>query len=194
MTATRRDERIAALIDHDGYEGYGFYWGVVEVVAEQVPPGSNKFEVGYSPKRWGQLLGCHHNKAEKYLRTLGVHGLVTFKSVNGLLWVGVPNLLKYRDEYSKKSRHAPKSVRSDSPSETETETETETERDSETKNLSVLGHVRNGQGGQLAHCTFPVTRNGRHHECGAMPASDSALCVLHRDLMAKINANEVVSS
>lgn len=122
MTASRRDERIAALIDKAGYEGYGFYWGTVEIVAEQVPPGSNKFEVGYSPKRWGQLLGCHHNKAEKYLRELGVHGLVTFKSVDGLIWVGVPNLLKYRDEYSKKSIHTPDKRRTVSSSETEDRT------------------------------------------------------------------------
>lgn len=125
MTATRRDERIAGLIDEHGFEGYGFFWAVLEIIAEQMPAGEDRYQVGYSTKRWGQLLGCHHHKAEKYLRALGVHGLVTFESVGGRLIVGAPNLTKYRDEYSKKSRHAPKKVQRDTPSDIETEIELE---------------------------------------------------------------------
>ena len=190
MSATRRDERIAALIDEHGFEGYGFFWAVTEVIAEQMPAGGDLCEVGYSPKRWGQLLGCHHGKVKKYLTALEVHGLVTINSVGGLLVVRSPNLVKYRDEYSKKSRQGKESLRRVSPLEGEGEKET----DSESKKLVVVSTVRNGHGGQSGRCTFPVLRNNRHRDCGDVSTSDSTLCVVHHDLMAKIKANEVVSS
>lgn len=194
MSATRRDERIASLIDEHGFEGYGVFWAVLETIAEQMPAGEDRYEVGYSLKRWGQLLGCHHNKVKKYLSLLGVHGLVTVKSEADCIIVSAPNLLKYRDEYSKKSGRGKESGRRVSSLEGEGDREGEREADTETKDLPVIGQVRNGQGSQPAHCTFPVMGNRRHHECGAMPAPDSTLCALHRDLMANINAHEVVSS
>ena len=125
MTATRRDERIASLIDEHGFEGYGIFWAVLEIIAEQMPRGEARYEVRYSLKRWGQLLGCHHNKVKKYLSLLGVHGLVWVEWTEDLIIVSAPNLTKYRDEYSKKSGHCPEKLRTVSPSDTELETEIE---------------------------------------------------------------------
>jgi hypothetical protein len=110
--------------------------------------------VGYSTKRWGQLLGCHHHKAEKYLRALGVHGLVTFESEDGRLIVGAPNLTKYRDEYSKKSRHTPKAVRRGTPS--DIELEIELERDGHSTASLCTERVLRADGRTYQPCGLPV--------------------------------------
>ena len=107
MTATRRDERISALLEAAGLEAFGGYWAVLETIAEQMGPGSPRTAVTYSLKEWGRQLGCHRNKAEKLLHTLSSHGLVSIESSGNKVTVNAPNLAKYRDEYSRKSGVTP---------------------------------------------------------------------------------------
>lgn len=109
MTATRRDEKIAAFMDgaRNPIEAYGFWWMVLEIVAEQMEPGDEKCSVTYSLPHWSRLLYSHHHKVITLLGNLEGNGLVTLQygSSNGvkLITVTIPNLLKYRDEYSRKS-------------------------------------------------------------------------------------------
>lgn len=209
MSATRRDERIASLIDEHGFEGYGFFWAVLEVIAEQMPPIGDKYEVGYSLKRWSQMLDCHPNKAGKYLRALGVHGLVSYKSSEGRLWVGSPNLLKYRDEYSKKSRQGTESRRRVASSEGEGETEGEREtnsegerrhaprasfgREGEGKALSTRSRNENVQtvNGDMDTCAYRDLSGPRHKSCRDPRVKGSLYCLPHKKLMAQIQTKEV---
>lgn len=125
MTNTRRDERVAAFLDKYGCEGYGMYWSVLETIAEHMDPKHDKTEAAYSILRWSKLLNCHRHKVDKYLRGLHHHGLVTLK-IDGDQWlVCSPNLLKYVNEYQKKSARSQKKDRLDSSSETESESERE---------------------------------------------------------------------
>ncbi len=104
MTATMQDEKIAAYLDSCGpscrQEGYGFFWMVLEIVAAQIEPGSDKFSATYPLTSWSRMLYCHHHTVGKYLGKLEVTGMVTVKKHEGSLEVGIPNLLKYRDEWS----------------------------------------------------------------------------------------------
>ncbi len=116
MTATAQDERVASYLDDCGpsgrHEGYGFFWLLLEVVAAQIETGSDKCSATYALPTWSRLLYCHHHTVGKYLGKLEVAGLVTAKKAAGKVEVIIPNLLKYRDEYSRKSGVAPESVRS----------------------------------------------------------------------------------
>lgn len=160
MTATRRDEKISAYLDDAGknsIEAYGFWWMLLEIIADQMSKDDAKCFATYSLPQWSRLLSSHHNKVIKYLSMLensglihvskesmdqlpndypsvtppvtspllgGVTGGVTDKYRKGKLRVTVPNLLKYRDEYSKKSGQTPDNVRSKKQN-TDTDTDTD---------------------------------------------------------------------
>lgn len=107
MTATRQDEKVAAYLESCGpkyrHEGYGFYWCLIEIVASSIEKGSQKSSVTYPLTSWSRMLYCHHHTVGKYIGKLEVTHLVTCKWSEGNLTVDIPNLLKYRDEYSRKS-------------------------------------------------------------------------------------------
>ncbi len=107
MTATMSDERIAAYVADAGLEGYGFYWALLEVVAGQLGKDTTEATVTYPLTRWSRLLYSHHHRVGKYLGKLQGNGLVTVEYLGSDVKVTIPKLLKYRDEYSTKSRHSP---------------------------------------------------------------------------------------
>ena len=92
MTASHTDEKLCAVLDEVGLEGYGFWWILVEVVAGQVGPKENRCCVTYSLPQWSRLLYCHHHKVSKYLGSLQGNGLVTVENVEGKVRVTIPNL------------------------------------------------------------------------------------------------------
>ena len=53
QSTARNDEKIARLEDRCGLEGYGFYFKMLELVAEAIDQ-SDKCEVTYSMSRWGR--------------------------------------------------------------------------------------------------------------------------------------------
>jgi hypothetical protein len=129
MTQTRRDEKIAALLDKCGYEGYGVYWAVVEIVAEQLKPGDADCSISYSLSGWSRALCLHRCKVRSLLGKLRGSGLVSVELREGKITVTIPNIAKYRDEYTRKSGHCQARVRIKSTSETDSHTETEEEQE-----------------------------------------------------------------
>jgi hypothetical protein len=126
MADTWDDERIARLVRDGGPEGlacYGLWWRVLEIVARQVGPKSQKCTVKYDVTRWSLLLSLRGSHVRNWLVRLSLTGLVTTlvteNSGTTDIEVTIPNLLKYRDEYTKKSGHSPVSV----PTRTDTDTE-----------------------------------------------------------------------
>ena len=111
MTASSDDEKLAELMSDHGLEAYGFWWRLLEIVASRMEKDSDKCSAIYTLPHWSRLLYCHHNKVSKYMGKLGVMGIVTVRSVEGKTEVIIPNLLKYRDEYSRKSRQQQECVR-----------------------------------------------------------------------------------
>jgi hypothetical protein len=108
MAATWEDEKIARLVSAGGKDGlalYGAYWRVLEIVASQMRPGTSQCSVRYGVTRWSVLLSVRGSHLSHYLGHLSKSGLVTTEWIGTDIRVTVPNLLKYRDEYSSKSRH-----------------------------------------------------------------------------------------
>lgn len=134
MTASHTDEKLCAVLDELGLEGYGFWWMLVEIVAGQINPKESKCSVTYSLPQWSRHLYCHHNKVSKYLGNLHSNGLVTAETVEGKVRVTIPNLLKYRDEYTRKSGQSPDNgltINTDTDTEADTNTDTETDKKEE---------------------------------------------------------------
>jgi hypothetical protein len=106
MTNSRRDPEIASLIAECGIEGYGFYWLLVEVVAEAMK-GTDQPEATYPLTQWAHLLHSHHHRVSKYLGKLGVTPLVRVEYVEGKVRVIIPNILKIRDDHKANSPKSP---------------------------------------------------------------------------------------
>lgn len=115
MTVSHEDSKISRLLDLSGLAGYGAWWLILEIVAGEMGKDDLKCSAEHSLTRWSHLMYCHPNQVKSYLGSMQSAGLVEIECIEDRYRVSVPNLLKYRDEYSRKSGHAPESVRSNSP-------------------------------------------------------------------------------
>ena len=109
MTATANDEKIADLIARYGHAGYGAWWLVVEAVAAKLE-GGGKPEVTYPLTKWSHLLSVRGSHVRHCLLKLEVTHLVTVEWSGSDITVRIPNLLKYRDEWSRKSGATPEKL------------------------------------------------------------------------------------
>lgn len=138
---------MAAIISSLGAEGYGVWWIILETIAGQMDS-SDKCSVKYSAKKWGALCGFSPKKFQKVSEKLAEISSISvevLKNSSGnpenVLEIECRNLLKYRDEYSKKSGQTPGTVRRKI---IDTEVDTEVEEEGELKQEGVgasLGEV-----------------------------------------------------
>jgi len=124
MSDSADDEKLASLLGTHGVEGYGLWWFILEVVAKQIPKDSDKCSVSYPLAYWLRITGIyHHAKLRKMLqsmhdlRLMSVQcpnnvGNISSISLKDVLTISIPNLLKFRDEYSKKSGQKKDTLRS----------------------------------------------------------------------------------
>ena len=124
MTDSADDEKLAALLAKHGPEGYGLWWMIVELVAKQIPKDGTEPEVTYPVSIWLRFTCLYHHKKFRIL-VQSLHDLrlisaqspanlctISALSTKDLLTISIPNILKFRNEYSKKSGQTPESVRS----------------------------------------------------------------------------------
>lgn len=120
MTATSRDEKIARLVGDGSVEGmarYGLYWRVNEIIGEQMEGASPSCSVSYPISVWSRLLPMRGSLVAQSLMRLGVADessdkapLITVERTGDDIRVTNRNLLKYRDEYARKSGQTPKDL------------------------------------------------------------------------------------
>ena len=124
MSDARDDERLSALIGEGGTHGlamYGLYWRVNEIIAKQMKGEQPDCRVKYSVTRWSQLLSVRGSHLRHLLDHLSKYGLLTVEWDGADIQVTNRNLLKYRDEYSRKVGQHPDNV----PPHAQTHTEAE---------------------------------------------------------------------
>lgn len=110
MTSTWDDEKVARLVRGGGVEGlaaYGLWWRVLEIVAGQMDAKSDSCSVTYDVSRWSLLLSLRGSHVRHWLDKLALTTLLTTEWDGSEITVTIPKLLKYRDEYAKKSRQTP---------------------------------------------------------------------------------------
>lgn len=126
MTATTDDEKIARLLGDGGEAGrarYGTYWMINEIIAAQMDGTEPSCSVSYPVSVWSRRLVSRPSLVWSLLSKLAVTGVVTVEWDGSDIRVTNRNLLKYRDEYARKSGHSPDKL----PARTEGEGDTELE-------------------------------------------------------------------
>lgn len=123
MTNSSLDERLARFTDKYGLEAYGFFWRVLEAIAENVDE-TNRKRIEYSTKTWCKLLGIRPQTFRKLIQESSVLGLFQVSFNSDLVSVESPNILKYRDEWTRKKSKTPEQ-NSEKDKEKETEKEEE---------------------------------------------------------------------
>lgn len=127
LSMAHDDQAIATLIEEMGPDGYGIYWLLLEHFAAAMPKDCKSVpEITRSIQSWAGICGCKTSrKFAKFSNTAAKLKLIESKTEAELrqyssrmpakrLQICIPNLLKYRDEYSKKSGQDPDKLRRDS--------------------------------------------------------------------------------
>ena len=93
-------EGVDALIDAEGFAGYGRWNRILEIVSFKMDE-TDRCHAEYSIQKWCRLLGLKQKKlisflelTEKQLKTKVVHS-------ENIIRIEIPNLLKKRDNYTK---------------------------------------------------------------------------------------------
>jgi hypothetical protein len=149
LSAASDDEKLAELIDKHGAEGYGCYWLIMEKIAAKMEKGCDKTNCRYPAKKWADICGKNPRGMRRIYETFEYLSLFIFKRYgkhmdiisnsyqyeldnNCITYeyhidIDCPNLLKYRDEYSKKSGQTPDNIPTNSGQTPDQDTETESE-------------------------------------------------------------------
>lgn len=99
MTKSWNDEKIAMAVELGGLEAYGLYFRLLEIVAGNME-GDCPPVCEYSVKRFARECNLLAIKFERLLKVLEKCKLVSVTRFEQLLKVEIPNIAKYRDEYS----------------------------------------------------------------------------------------------
>jgi hypothetical protein len=102
LSESADDEKLADILAAHGPEGYGVWWLMVEVVAKQMDK-SLKCEVAYPIGVWSKKFFVSKRKTLELLQVFSAKNLIFLKESEKKISVEIPNLLKFRDEYSTRS-------------------------------------------------------------------------------------------
>lgn len=131
MSHSHDDEKLSMLIDEAGLEGYGFWWLICEVVSDKIDQ-KNVASCTYSDRKWWAICRSSARSFRKHTAILSRLALIQIQNSGDQIKIEIPNLLKYRDEYTRKSGHTPDKlltgVRTVSGTDTETEKEIKKEK------------------------------------------------------------------
>jgi hypothetical protein len=134
LSSASDDPFLVDLEARFGLEGYARWWKLLEAVASQVNPKEGRWTVSYPWTKWQQILQGKRKKLETFLEHLANQRRISAVPSGNILEIGICNLQKYIDEYSRKSGHDPDKLRT---KDTDTDTEAETEKEKDTLILSL---------------------------------------------------------
>ena len=103
LSNAHNDEKVNRLRSEFGAAGYGMYWLVLERIAGQISSDNPRTILGDSAKGWGMFLGTRADHARKVLGRFGESGLMVVRISGDHIEINCPNLLKYKDEHSRRS-------------------------------------------------------------------------------------------
>ena len=91
------------LLERHGGEGYGAYWLIVEDIAAAMDAGKMSPEAIHTEQKWAQICHVSTRTLRNLLQTMSKHLAKVEQTTDNRIRIAVPNILKYKDEYSKKS-------------------------------------------------------------------------------------------
>lgn len=115
LSIAHDDPAICELLEEFGPEGYGIYWLLLEHVALSIEKDSDETPSRtHSVVEWARICCCSARRLRSFVQRSAELSLIVAHSVADLkqfssrlpadrLQIDVPKLLKYRDEYTKRS-------------------------------------------------------------------------------------------
>jgi hypothetical protein len=192
LTAAHQDVAISEILEEFGPEGYGIYWLILEHLAVTVEKDSLAIPSAcHSVVRWSQICHCSARVFRKFTERAADLKLIESRSAADLkqfasrspadrLHIGVPKLLKYRDEYSKKSRYSPDKVPS--------RVDRDRDREHITPDCAVSGAV-SGLQKPTENQPAASPQNGRPRQLTAAQQIAATMEQIEREREARKNAN-----
>jgi hypothetical protein len=127
MSMAHADKALSSLTEEFGSEAYGIYWLIIEEIAGPMEPGKMIPAATHSLARWASICHSSPRRLSAIFERMSASGLVslvsretpgTYRShiPQKIITISAPNILKYRDEYSKKSGQTPDRLRTSSGS------------------------------------------------------------------------------
>lgn len=159
LTTAHDDPALSTIVEEMGSDGYGIYWLLLEHFAAAMPKDCKSVpEITRSIDSWAKICACRSTRQfDKFYQTAVKLRLICGETAAELrqncskraakrLQICIPKLLKYRDEYSKKSGQTPEKIRSDSRKNPAVDTERDTEYTdsleySEPENIQAMGDI-----------------------------------------------------
>jgi hypothetical protein len=103
LSMAHADREVDLIIETAGPVAYGIYWLIVEDIAASMEPGKMEPYAIHSLSKWCALFRLHHRTVTPLLTLLGRKLLNVVPMDDGRIKIEVPNIMKYKDEYTKKS-------------------------------------------------------------------------------------------
>jgi len=101
LATAQRDPDMQLLLSEYGYEGYGVYWGILEILAENLKWGTETKQ-SFTIKTW-KNYSISDRKWTKITQFLAEKRKIILKIDGKIATIECPKLLKIRDEYTKKA-------------------------------------------------------------------------------------------
>jgi len=101
LSSARNDPVMKLLLAEFGFEGYGLYWNILEIIAENLDY-RNTTSATMTAKQWCNSVKISPKKFQKILVFCSENNCFSFKNNQKLITINCPKLVKYRDEYSRK--------------------------------------------------------------------------------------------
>ena len=107
LSLAHADDSIGGILELHGAEGYGVWWLILEDIAAPMEPGKMTPSAAHSLLKWAQICHCSTRRFRSIANSLAEKSLILIETDLERIRIEVPNILKYKDEYSKRSGETP---------------------------------------------------------------------------------------
>jgi hypothetical protein len=123
------DEFILSLEARFGLDGYARWWKLLEAIAARMKPTDTSATASLPRSEWLRILKCKRKQLDTFLESIGNERRIILSETGNILQIECPKLLKFRDEYARKSGHSPASTPDNLPAKIQsTDTENREQR------------------------------------------------------------------
>lgn len=138
LTDASDDEFIHSLEAEFGLAGYARWWKLCEIIGRKLKPTDTSATVTLPLPVWESYLKAKRKQLVSYLIAIEKQGRIKFEVAGELLRIELPKLLKFRDEYRRKSGHTTKET-PDKVLDKNTDTDNREQKLEESKETSMSG-------------------------------------------------------
>lgn len=107
LSMAHADKAMALILEEFGAEGYGVYWLMIEDIAAPMEKEKIDPSATHSWVKWSQICHCSVRHFRSIVCRMEEKSLISIQTVDDRIQITISNILKYKDEYSKKSGHTP---------------------------------------------------------------------------------------